>query len=91
MSQKQKILNHLLEGKTLTPLEALQKFGCFRLGARIFDLRAEGYMIDNIGPDEANYAVYQMIISPPHCVFDCPPVLPPAFKPVANKPQSLFA
>jgi hypothetical protein len=37
-SQNKKILSHLLAGKTITPMDALQKYGCFRLSARIFDL-----------------------------------------------------
>ena len=41
-TQKKCILEYLQTGKTLTPLEALDKFGCFRLGARIHELREEG-------------------------------------------------
>lgn len=37
-SQASRILNYLLEGNTITPLEALSKFNCFRLGARIKDI-----------------------------------------------------
>ena len=39
MSQTAKIKKHLLAGKKITPLQALRKFGCFRLAARISDLR----------------------------------------------------
>jgi hypothetical protein len=28
----------MLAGKTITPIDALKKYGCFRLSARIFDL-----------------------------------------------------
>lgn len=42
-SQKSRILAHMLDGKSITPLEALDLFGSFRLGARIADIRAEGY------------------------------------------------
>lgn len=45
-SQTEQILQHLQDGNSLTPLEALQKFGCFRLGARIFDLKQLGYNIE---------------------------------------------
>ena len=45
-SQKEKILNYLKKGKGITPLGALNKFGSFRLGARIKDLRDEGYKIE---------------------------------------------
>lgn len=44
-SQKSMILEHLLSGKSITPMEALNKFGCFRLSARIFDLIDDGYAI----------------------------------------------
>lgn len=44
--QNQMILNHLKSRGQITPLEALNKYGCFRLAARIFDLKAAG---NNIG------------------------------------------
>lgn len=44
-SQKNMILKHLIEKGSIEPLEALRKFGCMRLGARIGDLRAAGYSI----------------------------------------------
>ncbi len=45
MSQKAQILNYMRRGRTITPLEALKMFHCFRLGARIYELRAAGYPI----------------------------------------------
>ena len=47
MSQSAAILKYLKEGNSITPLEALEMFGCLRLGARIQDLEAEGYTIDS--------------------------------------------
>ena len=44
-SQKKRILRYLLNGNSLTPLDALNQFGCFRLGARIWELRNEGYPV----------------------------------------------
>lgn len=41
-SQRANIKNHLEEGKSITPLEALQLYGCFRLAAVIFILKDEG-------------------------------------------------
>jgi len=32
-------------GKSITPLDALRDFGCMRLGARIFQLKQQGYNI----------------------------------------------
>ncbi|MCK6381854.1 MAG: helix-turn-helix domain-containing protein [Leptospiraceae bacterium] len=46
-SQNQKILKHLQSGKSITPIEALNKFGCFRLGARIYDLKKDGWKIES--------------------------------------------
>ena len=45
MTQTTLILRSLRLRGTITPLEALEEVGCFRLAARISDLRAEGYPI----------------------------------------------
>lgn len=45
MSQNTEILAHLRRGHALTPLQALQRFGCFRLAARIYDLEQRGHRI----------------------------------------------
>jgi hypothetical protein len=34
-------------GQKVTPLIALRRFGCFRLGARIYDLKQKGYAIES--------------------------------------------
>jgi len=47
MSQEDKILEYLQAGNYLTPITALEKFGCFRLGARCFELRRKGYNIQS--------------------------------------------
>lgn len=44
-SQKTQILRHMLAGRSITPLEALRLYGCFRLGARIADLRRDGHPV----------------------------------------------
>ena len=44
-SQTDRILEYMLEGHAITPLEALNKFGCLRLGARIADIKARGYLV----------------------------------------------
>ena len=59
-SQKSLVLNHLKNDNGITPLEALNKFGAFRLSAIIFDLKKDGYDIDteiinNGGKHYANY------------------------------------
>jgi len=45
ISQEQQILEWLKDGHTLTPMAALNIFGCFRLGARIYGLKKKGYNI----------------------------------------------
>lgn len=44
-SQNKRILEYLKTGEKLTPLGALERFGCFRLGARAFELKRQGYSI----------------------------------------------
>ena len=44
MSQEMLILSHLKRGP-IDPLKALKLYGCFRLAARIGDLRNKGYDI----------------------------------------------
>lgn len=45
MTQTNLILEYLKTGKVLTPLEALDMFGCFRLSARIYELKDMGWPI----------------------------------------------
>lgn len=40
-SQVDMILEALQSGARLTPIDALNRFGCFRLGARIWQIRNE--------------------------------------------------
>ena len=57
-TQKELILVALLSGAKLTPMDAWKLYGCYRLGARIYDLRKEGFDIDT---DKSHgYAVYSM-------------------------------
>ena len=62
MSQNEAIKAALLSGRSLTPLDALQDFGCFRLAARIADLRREGMDIECINETKngKRYARYQL-------------------------------
>jgi hypothetical protein len=45
MTQNQQILSALKHGETLTPMDALDRFGCFRLAARVLDLKHQGHDI----------------------------------------------
>jgi hypothetical protein len=61
MSQKNDILLHLMKGQPIDPMLALCKFGCFRLGARIFDLKKEGWPIQSkLVGKEKKYAEYRL-------------------------------
>ena len=42
---KQKILNYLKKNKSITQLEALKLFWDWRLSAKIYELKKEGYNI----------------------------------------------
>lgn len=41
-SQNDLIEQHLRSGQSIDPMAALNQYGCFRLGARIFDLKEKG-------------------------------------------------
>jgi hypothetical protein len=45
MTQKLQILKHLKNGNKLTAIDALKLFGCFRLAARVQDLRDVGHQV----------------------------------------------
>lgn len=66
MSQNTLILKHLQSGKTLTPIDALNLFGSLRLGARIKNIRDDGYkvvteMISQGGKTFARYSMPEFI------------------------------
>ena len=64
-TQKENVLNLLKSGKSITPLEALQEYGCFRLADRIFVLRQDGYNIitNNITENGKTFAEYTLLSS----------------------------
>lgn len=45
MSQTKQILHHMERYGSITALEAMQEYGCMRLGARVWDLRQDGHRI----------------------------------------------
>ncbi len=60
LTQKQSVRIHLEKGLTITPLEALHYYGCFRLADVIFKLKKEGLdivsnIIDDNGKQFAEY------------------------------------
>ena len=68
MSDKNRVLAYLREHGSITPLEALNSFGCYRLGARVWDLRRDGHTISTEiveGKDQhgeaMRYAKYRLV------------------------------
>lgn len=60
-TQKESVLEYMRANKTITPMEALGKFGCFRLAAVIWELRNDGYNIETkINDDGKAYAIYTL-------------------------------
>lgn len=61
-TQNQQIKDYLNKGKSITPIDALTKFGCFRLAARISDLRKEGLKIvtNNVTVSGKTFASYSV-------------------------------
>ena len=45
MTQCERILQYMQEVGPITQLDAAREFGCWRLGARIWDLRHAGHLI----------------------------------------------
>ena len=61
-SQNAGILTALKEGAHITPMGALRRFGCFRLSARIADIRKMGYKVKTriVSRNRKNYAEYYL-------------------------------
>jgi hypothetical protein len=62
MSQTNEILAYMSK-KPITPIEALKKFGCLRLAARINDLRDAGHFINTelVKKNGKKFARYSLI------------------------------
>lgn len=46
--QTYRIKEYLIRGATITQLDAIERFGCFRLAARIYDIRKAGLDVHKI-------------------------------------------
>jgi hypothetical protein len=62
-SQTALIKGWLLNGRSITQLDALNMFGCFRLAARIANIREEGFDIvtDMITVNDKRVANYRLL------------------------------
>ena len=61
-SQNAGILAALKQGARITPMGDLRRFGCFRLSARIADIRKMGYKVKTriVSRNRKNYAEYYL-------------------------------
>ena len=63
VSQKKRILEYLKKGKSVTPIDALNLCGCFRLADVVFRLKKDGYDITTKMVPNANgkaFASYRL-------------------------------
>lgn len=64
MSQSDQILKYLQEYDHITQLEAIGLYRCFRLAARILDLRKKGHVIETENRRDTTgkpYARYRLV------------------------------
>ena len=62
MSQETRILSHLKSGKSITPIEGLNRFKCFRLASRINKLKKLGHNIKTtmVSKGKKRFAQYKL-------------------------------
>lgn len=72
MTQTETILAHLQKGGSITPIDALRDYGCFRLAARIKDIRDAGHEIDMVleGDGDKKWARYSLRCAVPSYAAD---------------------
>jgi hypothetical protein len=65
VSQTLALQRYLAKGRSITPMDALKLFGCFRLGARIYDLKRSGWKIakSTVERNGKRFAEYRMVKS----------------------------
>lgn len=68
MKQAERVLKYMRDFGSITQMEAIRDIGCMRLGARIFDLKREGYTIKketetskNRYGEDTSYARYRLV------------------------------
>lgn len=64
MTKQDKVKQHLLDGKSITGLDALKLFGLYRLSHAIYMLRKDGMKIktEDVNKNGAIFARYSLII-----------------------------
>ena len=73
-SQCEQILRYMKAHGSITAAEAMEYIGCYRLAARIADLRKAGHTIEskmvtgkNRHKQTINYAIYRLVKEVPTC------------------------
>lgn len=68
MTQNERVLKYMRDFGSITQLEAMQDLGCMRLGARVYDLKRDGYAIKkemetskNRYGEDTSYARYRLV------------------------------
>ena len=68
MKQAERVLKYMRDFGSIAQLEAIRDISCMRLGARIFDLKREGYGIKkemetskNRYGEDTSYARYRLV------------------------------
>jgi hypothetical protein len=64
-AQTEQILAHLLRGESITAVEAQARYGCFRLAARIGELRKQGHAIQAHLDRRTGHATYALALPAP--------------------------
>ena len=61
-SRSQKLLTHLVRGRTINGMQALKQFGIYRLSAAIHNFRKRGFTIETrmINRNGSKYGVYKL-------------------------------
>ena len=67
MTQTERVLEHIRERGSITPLEAIKEYGIMRLASRVCDLKRRGYEIErtietakNRNGEPVRYARYSL-------------------------------
>lgn len=63
MSQETQILSHMKRHGSIDPITALDRYNCFRLAARVSDLRCRGHKIATEMVENGNkrFARYRLV------------------------------
>ena len=63
MTQNKQVLNFLRTHGSITPLDAMLHINCYRLAARIHDLRGQGHNIKTVeeAHDGGTHARYELV------------------------------